>query len=350
MISTAAQASALASAATNSFLTVDSLGWPLHLGERLHESITRDSTAIGWTWHVFPNGDYVRGFTFNAWMGCTKVAAECALCYANTRTDQLGRNLWGKNARRQIMKENNWKRLDRMERLAIRLGHSVKVFCHSMSDAFEILCEGHPDAEAMEAARERLFAEIERHPHLNFILCTKRPFNVMRLVPERWRAALPSNVWVLATTGTQGSADRLIPELLKIPAAVLGLSVEPMLTPVVLPQAFLDLGQRGWVIAGGESGNAVQPVRPTHPDWFRALRDQCDSAGVPFFFKQVGDWTHDSLLAGSKVADLAHRAASGDRRLVRLWLDGTQSYRLTKQANGRELDGREWNQFPRSGT
>jgi protein gp37 len=326
----------------------DNLGWPIHLQNRLLKESTKDSTAIGWTATVFPCGDYIRGYTFNAWLGCVKVAAECAFCYADlVAVTKLGRNLWGKLARRHFVGKSYWKRLDKWEQLGKEHGYQPKVFCHSMSDVFEILCEGHEDIPSMDAARERLFNEIERHPGLIFILCTKRPFNVLRLVPEHWRERFPENVWILATAGNQTNADKLIPELLQIPATVRGLSVEPMLGPIVLPKEFLDLGAGAWVICGGESGSLRQGIRPSHPDWYRALRDQCDAALVPFFFKQIGDWTHDSLIAGNqRLVKRSCSVAETNSTRVRVWPDGTKSYRLSKRANGRLLDGRQWNQFP----
>jgi protein gp37 len=103
-----------------------------------------------------------------------------------------------------------------------------------------------------------------------------------------------------------------IGELLKAPAVVHGISVEPMLGPVQLPANFLALGNRAWVIAGGESGPGA---RPSNIDWFRNLRGQCVATHVPFFFKQWGEHGSDLVKIGKKQA-------------------------------GRILDGREWDQFP----
>jgi protein gp37 len=331
-----------------SSIPLDRLGWPTRLRDELHRERTKESTAIAWTWHVRRDGDYNRGFTFNAWLGCTKVSAECALCYANTiATTKMGKNLWGRNARRMFTGDAYWKRLDKLERLASDLGHPIKIFVNSMSDLFEILCDGHPDIAAMDQARNRMFQEIENRPGLIFILCTKRPQNVLKLVPPSWQRRFPDNVWVLATAGTQQNVNAFVPILLTIPAAVRGLSVEPILGPVTLPQAFLGLKSRGWVICGGESGRKDEPVRPSHPDWAMNLRDQCDQAGVPFFYKQVGDWLHGSMIpVGSRSDRRATKLDATDRNQVHRWPDGTRSYRLSKRTAGRELGGREWNQFP----
>ena len=326
---------------------IDKLGWPIHLSEEVNAELMRGSTGISWTRFVLPDGTFERGFTFNAWRGCIKCATECKFCYADVFMKSRRKlNLWGPTARRLFASESTWRRLAWLDRLALKLGHPIKVFCHSLSDVFETLPAGHPDASAMTAARARLFGEVEARKNVVFIFCTKRIEDVMGMVPAHWRSSFPPNLWILGTAGTQANVDRIVPELLKIPAAVLGLSIEPMLTPIQLPNAFLALGGRGWAICGGESGNLKQAIRPTHPDWFRDLRDQCDAAGLPFFFKQVGDWSHDSLIAPGSA--LAKRVAALDPngKLVHTWHDGSRSYRLSKRANGRELDSREWNQFP----
>jgi protein gp37 len=131
---------------------------------------------------------------------------------------------------------------------------------------------------------------------------------------DEWLAVhLPlPNVWLGTSVEDQTRADERIPELLETPAAVRFLSCEPMLGPLDLAsidlpggwQEVFPLGQEylgrphvdddgapmtriDWVICGGESGLGA---RPMHPDWARSLRDQCAAAGVPFFFKQWGEW------------------------------------------------------------
>jgi protein gp37 len=318
----------------------------MFLANRVLKKETYDSTNIGWTWEIRPDGTYVRGYSFNAWMGCTKHGPECLFCYADTIMDQKGRDLFGKHTRRHFVSDGAWKKLRTWNRRAEKLGYHAKVFCSSFSDVFEELCESHPDIEAMEKARARLFAEMEACTHLTFIICTKRPMNALRMVPPKWSDGFPENVWVLATTGTQRTADRLIPRLLEIPATVIGLSVEPMLEPLKLPQEFLDRGGRSWVICGGESGKQAG-IRAAHSDWYRDLRDQCVDADVPFFFKQVGDWIHEPLIVNpTKVQQTRLSKAKADPARVKAWEDDSRSYRLHKKSNGRLLDGREWNQFP----
>lgn len=186
--------------------------------------------------------------------------------------------------------------------------------------------------------------------------------------PERW--PLP-NVWLGVTAEDQIWADQRIPYLLKTPAAKRFVSLEPLLGPVDIKWACsrnpLDIGTGfllrnmlspgmdklrplDWVIAGGESGPGA---RPSHPDWFRSLRDQCKSAGVAFYFKQHGEWLHQDQHERSPdfpdvVADSANRSPKDgypESRVYR-WPDGLESYRAGKNNAGRLLDGREWNEFP----
>jgi len=88
-----------------------------------------------------------------------------------------------------------------------------------------------------------------------------------------------------------------------------------------------------WIVAGGESGPRA---RPPHPDWFRTVRDQCQAAGVPFFFKQWGEW---------EPVEPKDRLKNWPQKLF-TWPDETVSYRVGKHEAGRLLDGREWNEFP----
>ena len=101
-----------------------------------------------------------------------------------------------------------------------------------------------------------------------------------------------------------------------------------------------------WVICGGESGPGA---RPMHPNDTRSLRDQCQGAGVPFFFKQWGEWLHESQMSSGKVLGAILRielGLPGAPRDSYEWPDGTISYRVGKKAAGRLLDGREWNEMP----
>jgi len=94
-----------------------------------------------------------------------------------------------------------------------------------------------------------------------------------------------------------------------------------------------------WVVVGGESG---PNARPTHPDWIRLIRDQCQTAGVPFFFKQWGEWSPVQYVSDTGKA-LLKVSCDGKKETL---LDGVNLKRLGKKASGRLLDGREWNEYP----
>src|SRR5690606_37330544 len=122
----------------------------------------------------------------------------------------------------------------------------------------------------------------------------------------------PPNVWLGVSCERQQEADERIPDLLATPAAVRFVSAEPLLGPIDFARlgdatfrlnaftgeaehtlGFKDRtrGRLDWIIVGGESGPGA---RPMHPAWARSIRDQCASAGVPFFFKQWGSWAPTS--------------------------------------------------------
>jgi protein gp37 len=138
------------------------------------------------------------------------------------------------------------------------------------------------------------------------------------------------NIWLGFSAERQKEFDERWPHMRKL--AQLGwtifLSYEPAIGPLILPAGFLELGPRAQVIAGGMSGKEAQPA---HPAWFRAVRDQCAAAGVPFFFKQWGEWHADALLTTE--------ARPGGRC-------PPPNMRIGRKAAGRLLDGVENNGFP----
>lgn len=286
-----------------------------------------EKTAISWTHH-----------TFNPWWGCTKVSEACRFCYAERDANRFAPGLWGADAPRKPASEATWREPLRWDRAAEKAGVRRRVFCASMADVFE-------DRRDLDAARARLWALIETTPNLDWLLLTKRPGRVNALSPLRWLTARPSNAWVGTTVEDQAAADARIPELLEVHAAVRFLSCEPLLGPVNLGSCLdveagcpLDCAacdhKIDWVIAGGESGAAA---RPMHPAWIRALRDQCSEAGVPFHFKQWGEFSASIPPAGLKTSDpLVTDGAGG-------W---TAMRRVGKKAAGRLLDGLEHNGFP----
>ena len=222
------------------------------------------------------------------------------------------------------------------------------------------------DNEVPHQWRFDLLNLIADTPQLDWLLLTKRIGNAQAMLDafvesdghkgERWDVGW-RNVWLGITICNQTEADRDIPKLLAVPAVVRFISVEPMLGQVDLG-AFLWtccgdmqpgndhglLGQESdhccgrpntrdaldWIICGGESG---PNARPMHPDWARSLRDQCAAAGVPFHFKQWGEWEPGCGPDGE--GPTRHR-----------WLGGAYSTKVGTKAAGRLLDGIEHNGFP----
>lgn len=324
--------------------------------------------------------------TFNAWEGCEKVSAGCANCYAERRDKQYhGGEHWGSNGTRKMMSESYWKQPLKWNRDAALAGERRRVFSSSLADVFEARPE-------LVAPRIRLIALIEATPHLDWLLPTKRPQNVMPLIEQAQAGAgravsahvwfaRNQHVWIGASVENQEMADKRIPELLKIPAKVRFLSCEPLLGYVNLRPCWLQDGtlcddcsssfngtevdcigaeaRIHWVICGGESGPNARPMRT---EWARDLLNQCVAAGVPFFFKQFGEYAHWDQIAryDYKLPGLWTKPEWFDKdKIPGVWVtpdgkthkrtdndDADFYYRIGKKAAGRLLDGREWNGFP----
>lgn len=310
-----------------------------------------ENTGIEWADH-----------TFNPWVGCSKVSPACDHCYAESWAKRTGAGEWGGPRRRTSTA--NWQLPLKWNRLSAQWvangGRRTRVFCASLADVF--------DNQVPDDWRKELFELIRLTPSLDWLLLTKRPQNIIRMVRSHGSVAgngtryLPDNVQLGTTIEDQKRADLNLPALLKcrpeLGARVLFVSVEPMLGPIELSQAcagyMQDFAAMGsaylqWVICGGESGSGA---RPMHPDWARGLRDQCAAAGVPFLFKQWGEWcprgpesmgypSVDGVPrlritdAGQDGQDLGSKGGND------VWMN-----RAGKKAAGRLLDGVEHNGFP----
>jgi protein gp37 len=264
----------------------------LHLS-RIGGTPVAENSAIEWTDH-----------TFNPWEGCQKVGPGCDHCYAETRNARFGGGVagnWGPGAPRRRTSVSNWRKPLRWQADASAFqaahGRRQRVFCASLADVF--------DNAVDPAWRADLFELIRATPDLDWLLLTKRIGNVANMlpVPFDFKRRYP-NVWIGATIVNQAEAERDIPKLLATPAAVRFLSMEPLLGPVDISWTEVCVPSLDWVIVGGESGAGA---RPMHPDWARGLRDQCAAAGVPFLFKQWGEWGPNlvrTMLDGDRAGEL----------------------------------------------
>ncbi len=315
-----------------------------------------DKTAIEWT-----------DATWNPVTGCNQVSSGCAFCYAKRLHDQ----------RFKAWSDGNWPTAPEQyrvpfetvqchpDRLSIPLSWKKprKIFVNSMSDLFH--------ESVNDVFIDRVFAVMARCPRHTFQILTKRAarlpdyfheergWYIRQVVDEsyqsiadpfpNWQFPLP-NVWLGVSVENQATANERIPALIETPAAVRFLSCEPLLSPIDLSKFLIcssphhvslhlylntyrdNLHQ---VIVGGESGPGA---RPMHPDWARDLRDQCIAAGVPFFFKQWGEWIPEQFADG-------HWPESSTRYTFD---NQTQLVRSGKTKAGRLLDGREWNEYPKT--
>lgn len=364
-----------------------------------------ENSKIEWTNH-----------TFNPWRGCTKVSPGCANCYAETLSKRnpavLGQ--WGLGKPRVLGKPGYWRQPIRWNEAAswtyfcscgavyrayrphmgkldsyafllhgkcyscgtrieqMRKPSRPRVFCASLADWLD-------DEVPIEWLAD-LLALIYKCRNLDWQLLTKRPENWRSrvcaagdhlLLTNRveiydaflnpWLHASPKppvNVWIGTTGENQEMADKRILQMLKIPARVRFLSCEPLLGPIDITDYIdpIDGGYLGrsfidWIICGGESG---RNARPMHSEWAQSLRDQCVDAGVPFFFKQWGEWLPVSQWEGDQFCGttitLRHDGAIfADYEPHGFCCSNCSSedvLRVGKKAAGRLLDGREHNEFP----
>lgn len=245
--------------------------------------------------------------TWNPVTGCTKVSPGCKHCYAETFAERF-RGVPG-HPFEQGFDLKLWP-----QRLALPLSWKEPrtIFVNSMSDLF------HKDVP--DTFIRKVFDTMASASWHNFQLLTKRSDRFAHWSnryyygargAEKGKERWPKNVWAGVSVENQDYVNR-IDNLVRVPADIRFLSVEPLLGPVKIKRSLLRRLQ--WVIVGGESGHRA---RPMDPDWARDVRDQCVAAEVPFFFKQWG--VYDSR---------------GRRR--------------TKKASGRILDGKTWDEMPRA--
>jgi len=294
-----------------------------------------DSSAIEWT-----------DATWNPVTGCTKVSQGCKNCYAERDWIRLSANPKTVYYLRKFT--DVAVHPDRLD-APLHWSKPRRIFVNSMSDLF------HEDVPHDFIAR--IFATMLEARQHTFQILTKRPARMLAIMRrfveenEEFGGELdedvpPRNVWLGVSVEDQATANERIPLLLQTPAAVRWISAEPLLGSIDLRRiktpsdGSLELCPGGkpmarvdWVVAGGESGPRA---RPSHPDWFRSLRNQCGVAHVPFFFKQWGEY----YAGGERASFVSERAE------VKQFLDGMIAWPVGKKAAGRVLDGRTHDEYP----
>ncbi len=216
------------------------------------------ASKIEWTDH-----------TFNPWIGCQKVSPGCDHCYAETMMDhRYHRVQWGPHGERIRTSPANWRKPMQWAKTAN--GARPRVFCASLADVF--------DNKVPILWRDELWTLIQATPALDWLLLTKRPENIARMLPADWEGGWP-NVWLGTTCEDQQRYDMRWPKLAAIPAVVRFISYEP-----AIGSLHYQWGRPDWIICGGESGASARTMEPA---WARAVRDTCARDGIAFFMKQM---------------------------------------------------------------
>jgi protein gp37 len=306
-------------------------------------------------------------------MGCTKVSPACDGCYAEALMDKNhGQVQWGNHPRRRTG-ARVWNDPIRWQREAEKTGDRPFVFCASLADVY--------DNQVDPEWRSDAFDVMRKTPNLVYLLLTKRPHNIAKLSAAA--GGLPRNAAIGTTVEDQKRANINVPALLNASVALWRaetrplftfVSCEPMLEEFDLTDFPYDphssdnagyridalrgstwlpkgantlkpghiIGEReyvdlchgiDWVITGGETDQGDHKARPTHPDAFRSLRDQCAAAGVPYHHKQNGEWV-----------EVSEAPAAGE---VHRFPDGVLMHKVGKRSSGRLLDGVTHDEFPR---
>lgn len=321
--------------------------------------------------------------TFNPWMGCTKISTGCQRCFAERWAKRSGMVEWGPGKPRRRTSESYWKQPLKWNKQAEKEATRYLV----LTDLCDPL-----DMEIPVGWFTDFLSLILRTPRLDWLFLTKRIDNWRHCIArmktygkvsgdERMEYLGDSlsdgikipNLWLGITVCNQAEADRDIPILLSIPAVKHWLSIEPMLGPINItpfiggkahkcecgwhetelklfpmnrkmyhPNCGMftkDYDAVKWIVCGGESGVGA---RPMHPDWVRSVRDQCQSAGVPFFFKSWGEWLPSGQSVDAMYDELLDSANTHE------WPDANprHSFRIGTKAAGNLLDGQKWEQLP----
>lgn len=291
--------------------------------------------------------------SWNPIVGCTEVSPGCANCYAarlaSTRLKRVPEYI---GLAEITNGKPRWKGEtgfcpERLEE-PLHWRKPRRIFVCDMGDLFHEAVHGD--------WIDQIIHIMDQCPQHTFQILTKRAQRMHDFLCHFPMAEKPY-IWLGVSVENQHFADERIPLLLQTPAAVRFISAEPLLGPLDLDSEklgglhALGCGEKShahvlpmctgldWVICGGESG---PNARPMHPDWARSLRDQCQAAGVPFFFKQWGDWSFEQerfyrKLPSTRVKYFEPHDTDGNCLM----------YQVGKKKAGRLLDGRTWNEFPK---
>jgi len=234
----------------------------------------KEETGISWA-----------HFTHNFWLGCDKIASECAHCYIGRDLRKQGRQPWGR-----LYLTQTYNNPFDFESLAKQNKQYVRVFTCSESDFF------HAQADKWRAGAWRV---IKNCPHAVWLILTKRPERILRNLPADWPYA---NVWLGVSTGCKKTLNKMdvLRDVPIHPEAVRFVSAEPLLEDI---SQEIDLTGFGWLVVGGESGGGVEYLwnpagdwraefsthgrRTMHLEWAETLRDKVKGAGLSFLFKQI---------------------------------------------------------------
>lgn len=241
-------------------------------------------TKISWTARRNSDGIHVQGYTFNGWIGCTKVSQGCAHCYAERENKffRWNEDGWGVGKPRHRTSKENWKKPYAWAKKAYDSESTVNIFCSSLSDIL--------DDEVDEQWQIDIFKMMDEIEYLfpgsvEWLLLTKRIENAESILPKEWldNPYLKSNIRLGITVENQKSADHRIPILLDVwKGGKNFISCEPLLEYVDMRYWMSKLS---WVILGFESG---PECRPGNINWLDCMINDCKEEYTPVFVKQLG--------------------------------------------------------------
>lgn len=274
--------------------------------------------------------------TFKPWWGYKKLPLICDPTPWSTRryaTDPAG--FWKLEAQRQFLSDVHWNEPMQWNDAAAARGTRERVLCSPTPDLFDY-------NEELREWRQKLFNLIEATPHLDWLLPTRQGQAIKRALPPGYR--LPRNAWLGVRIAEQRHVERYVGYLRAVPTdGIRFLYCEPLARHIDIRHLLQPLrGVRAidWVVCGGESRNGAWPI---HPEAVQYLQWQCKQAGVPFFFKQWGNWA---------PVEVVGVEAAGNRHVIEMtrW-DGKPEdmVRVGKTTAGRVLDGQTWDEFPEPG-